>query len=189
MHSDLEDTIDTLHGKLSKKVAVELHGEAVREGCVKYEWNNTVWDLDDGASCLMPTLLSPNIAAESDFSIFAWRLKSSTPGGDGAPVLHVRNPDHPLPPPSEYRNPSFYMFRPKTSPASPRLPASPDSMSVRSGKSRKRSKETKPEDSVPKFKKEFEKFHNENGVRTVVGSIGPVNDGEPMCTHSHCGGA
>lgn len=27
------------------------------------------------------------------------------------------------------------------------------------------------------FKKEFERFHSENGVRTVMGSIGPVQNG------------
>ena len=124
---------------------------------------------------------------ESDFSIFAWRMKSSAPSSDGTPVLHVRNPDQPLPPPTQYRNTSFYMFRPKATPTSPRLPASPDSTSVRSGKSRKRSKETTLKDAAPKFKQEFEKFHNENGVRTVSGSIGPVNNGTPMCTCSHCG--
>ena len=26
--------------------------------------------------------------------------------------------------------------------------------------------------------KDFHRFHSENGVRTVKGSIGPVNDGE-----------
>ena len=30
------------------------------------------------------------------------------------------------------------------------------------------------DDGVPKFKKEFDRFHNENGVRTVMGSVGPV---------------
>lgn len=34
------------------------------------------------------------------------------------------------------------------------------------------------DDGVPKFKKEFLKFHNENGVKTIIGSIGPVKDGE-----------
>ena len=49
MMLDSDDTVNSLHEKLSKKAAVELHGEPVREGCVKYEWNNTVWNLDDGA--------------------------------------------------------------------------------------------------------------------------------------------
>ena len=34
-----------------------------------------------------------------------------------------------------------------------------------------------PEDGVPAFKRDFEKFHGENGVRTVIGSIGPANNG------------
>ena len=36
---------------------------------------------------------------------------------------------------------------------------------------------SQPDDGVPAFKREFEKFHGENGVRTVIGSIGPVNNG------------
>ncbi len=31
---------------------------------------------------------------------------------------------------------------------------------------------------MPKHKKDFIDFHNANGVRTVMGSIGPVKDGE-----------
>ena len=34
------------------------------------------------------------------------------------------------------------------------------------------------DDGVPKFKKDFLKFHNENGVRTLTGSIGPVKNGK-----------
>ena len=33
-------------------------------------------------------------------------------------------------------------------------------------------------DGVPKFKKDFFKFHNQNGVRTVIGTIGPVKGGK-----------
>jgi len=32
------------------------------------------------------------------------------------------------------------------------------------------------DDGIPVHKKDFEKFHSENGVRTVIGSIGPVNN-------------
>ncbi|KAG6839214.1 hypothetical protein C0991_004838 [Blastosporella zonata] len=32
------------------------------------------------------------------------------------------------------------------------------------------------DEGIPKHKKEFEKFHGENGVRTVMGSIGPVQN-------------
>ena len=54
-----------------------------------------------------------NVTAGSDFSIFAWRMKSPTPGSSDTPALYLRDPEHPLPSPSEYRNPSFYLFRPK----------------------------------------------------------------------------
>ncbi|KAI0362429.1 hypothetical protein OH77DRAFT_1416685 [Trametes cingulata] len=160
IYSALEDSLQTLFDKLSKKTVAELNGRHVRPGWVKYEWNNTVWNLDD----------------VSDYAIFAWRLKSATPEGDGWPVLFVRNPDLPLPSPPEYQNPSFYMFRPKPAAASQRLPDTPESSSVASGKSKKRSKAPKPQETTPKFKQEFEKFHNENGVRTITGSIGPVNN-------------
>ena len=174
---DTEDTLETLYGKLSKKASDELRGNPIRPGCVKFEWNGTVWNLDDGAlrTPLLHWHLPDCARLESDFAIFGWRLKSSPPGSETAPVLFLRDVDQPLPPPYEYRNPSFYMFRPRPSPPSPQLPASPDSTSVRSSKSRK--KAAKPADSTPKFKKEFEKFHNENGVRTILGSIGPVNEG------------
>lgn len=38
--------------------------------------------------------------------------------------------------------------------------------------------------AVAQFKQEFERFHSENGVRTVLGTIGPVNDGTPILLHS-----
>ena len=45
---DSEETLETLYGKLSKKAGDELRGNQIRPGCVKYEWNSTVWNLDDG---------------------------------------------------------------------------------------------------------------------------------------------
>jgi len=33
-------------------------------------------------------------------------------------------------------------------------------------------------DGIPKLVKQFEKFHSQNGVRTVMGSIGPVENGK-----------
>lgn len=115
---------------------------------------------------------------ESDYAIFVWRQKSSVQGQDAWPVLHARNPDEPLPPTSAYRNPSFFMFKPRTSPPSPpRSGSGGDQRSTKSGKSKKTAK-TEPENTVPTFKKQFEKFHNENGVRTIMGDIGPVQNGE-----------
>jgi hypothetical protein len=33
------------------------------------------------------------------------------------------------------------------------------------------------DDGVPKFKKQFNRFHEENGVRTVLGTIGSAQNG------------
>lgn len=116
---------------------------------------------------------------DSDFTIYVWRQKSTTPSSEQWPILHVRDPDEPLPAPPAYRNESFYMFRSKPA-SSPPLRSS--SSSVQSGrKARNHSKDLKRQDDVPKYKQEFEKFHSENGVRTIVGSIGPVQSGMPYC--------
>ncbi|KAG6378053.1 hypothetical protein JVT61DRAFT_13735 [Boletus reticuloceps] len=81
-------------------------------------------------------------------------------------TLHVRDPAGQLPEPLAYQNPSFYMFHP------------PRSISPRSH-SRGSVKEKKPAQKpvVGQHRKEFEKFHSENGVRTVMGTIGPVDNG------------
>ncbi len=105
--------------------------------------------------------------------MFAWRLKSASLGHESTPVLFLRDPATPLPPSTEYRNTSFYMFRPR-----PIASPSPlDGVSLRSGKSHKKAAKAEENDGVPNFKKEFERFHGENGVRTIIGSIGPVNNG------------
>ena len=50
--------------------------------------------------------------------------------------------------------------------------------SIKSNKSKKSGKGVDEDDGIPKFKKDFFNFHNENGVRTVTGSVGPIRDGE-----------
>ncbi|PCH37871.1 hypothetical protein WOLCODRAFT_114360 [Wolfiporia cocos MD-104 SS10] len=154
-----DDTLDTLFDKLSSKTFAEFSGQRVQRGWVKYSWNGSIWNLDD----------------DSDFTIFIWRQKSTTPGSDQWPVLHVRDPEEPLPAPPAYQNISFYMFRPKPA-ASPSRPRSSASSTKTGKKGRKASSETKPPDDVPKYKQEFEKFHSENGVRTILGGIGPVKN-------------
>lgn len=50
--------------------------------------------------------------------------------------------------------------------------------SARSKKSRRGGDESDEEPGgIPKFVKEFHRFHSENGVRTVKGDIGPVSGG------------
>lgn len=104
-----------------------------------------------------------------------WRQKSATPDSDQSPVLYVRNPDDPLPVPPAYQNASFYMFRPKLSAPSP--PRSAKSSAKSSKHTRKQEEEAHAKVVPPKHKREFEQFHSENGVRTIMGGIGPVKRG------------
>ncbi|OBZ69081.1 hypothetical protein A0H81_10747 [Grifola frondosa] len=154
LHSNTEDTLQTLFEKLSKKTVAEFNGRHVRSGWVKYAWNDSIWNLDD----------------ESDYTIFMWRQKSTTPNSDSWPALHIRNPDEPLPRRQHIRTP------PNSSVSSPRLPIAADGTSSRSARSRKSQQGAKAEDKTPKYKQDFEKFQSENGVRTVLGSIGPINN-------------
>ena len=42
------DTLTSLFDKLSRKSNTEFHGKRVGPGWLKYEWNTSVWNLDDG---------------------------------------------------------------------------------------------------------------------------------------------
>lgn len=123
-----------------------------------------------------------NIRTESDYTIFVWREKSPSPHLDEAdmPTIHLRNPNKPLPGPNDYRNPSFYMFLPHQPSTSTPDDGISRTRSLHSGHTDKstRSKKTAKtkEDNEPTFRKAFDKFHNENGVRTLTGSIGPVGN-------------
>lgn len=92
------------------------------------------------------------------------------------PTLHLHNPKEPMPTPPAYLNASYYMFHPSQVhvPSTKRSPT-PSNASTR--KSKKGKNTNDENDGIPKFKKEFERFHSENGVRTVMGSIGPVQNG------------
>lgn len=87
-------------------------------------------------------------------------------------TLHVHDPAGQLPELPAYRNPSFYLFHPSCS----KVP-----LRSRSRASLKQKSPTQngavEESRVAKHRKEFEKFHSENGVRTVMGTIGPVENG------------
>jgi hypothetical protein len=48
---------------------------------------------------------------------------------------------------------------------------------MKSGKSKRSHGSTNEHDGIPQFKRDFINFHNENGVRTVIGKIGPVKGG------------
>lgn len=134
---------------------------------------------------------------DSDYTIFVWRQQQlavpptpsdgSSSGSAAAPpaqpTLHLHNPAAALPAPPAYRNPSYYIFHPARAVRHPHA-ASP-SPSTRSKKSQKTKASRRTaadadaaaDSRMPAFRKEFEKFHSENGVRTVMGSIGPVQNG------------
>ena len=119
--------------------------------------------------------------ADSDYTILSWRQKSMPAESSSIATLYLHNPSSPLPSPPAYYNPSFYAFKGRTSLSPPRKVGSRGT-SIRSGRSRKSVRsgfsEGIGDDGLPKHKKDFLQFHNENGVRTVIGSIGPVKDGE-----------
>ncbi|KAF5373783.1 hypothetical protein D9758_000668 [Tetrapyrgos nigripes] len=171
VHSITQESLQSLYDKLSRK-----YGDRVGAGWVKYKFNGTIWDMDD----------------DSDYTIFVWRqqqqhhtenelLSPEATNPSNAvtrpATLFLHNPAQPLPtPPADYRNPSFYLFH------QPRLqpPSSSNNSSLRASHKSKKSRRSKApdtdDDGTPKHKKEFEKFHSENGVRTVMGSIGPVQN-------------
>ncbi|KAJ8078971.1 hypothetical protein PM082_013255 [Marasmius tenuissimus] len=187
VHSITQDSLDTLYHKLQKKVQPTYHRNHVGPGWLKYEFNGTVWNLDD----------------ESDYTIFVWRQNQQNPPENDplgttasvasnasvhetkphtTPTLHLHDPAQPLPKAPEYTNPSYYAFNQPVRP-----PPGRSSPSQRSASTQRKSKKSKskrgdsiyPADedpSIPKHKREFAKFHSENGVRTVMGSIGPVKN-------------
>jgi len=153
--SNSDDTLQIVFDKISKKSHSEFKGRRVKAGWVKYSWNDAVWNLDD----------------DSDYTIFVWRQKSLAPG-EPTPALHVRNPEEPLPSTNEYRNPSYYVF--KTHPHQQNRRSR--SRSRTRGESIRSSKSNKTHDEPPDLRKAFERFHSENGVRTIMGTIGPVDN-------------
>jgi hypothetical protein len=151
VHSISNDALTSLFDKLSRKSNTESHGKRVGPGWLKYEWNGSVWNLDDDA----------------DYTIFQWRQSGNT----DSPTVYLRNPSEPLPSQSSYRNLSFYLFRSDHG-GSARHSSQHDSSSARSEKKR----QGRQHGDVLKHKKEFEEFHTSNGVRTITGSIGPVQN-------------
>lgn len=167
VHSINEESLQQLFDKLSRKQGTDFYGQRVGPGWTKYHWNETFWNLDDDA----------------DYTIFVWRQKSSADSSSAQQqpqetTLHIQNPSTPLPEPPAYRNPSFYLFSPSQSQIGLSSRSTKSPSSVKSRKSAKSKKPVAPAaKEEPKHKKEFEKFHSENGVRTVMGSIGPVQNG------------
>ncbi|KAF7363638.1 hypothetical protein MSAN_01021000 [Mycena sanguinolenta] len=192
-HAVTQETLVDLYDKLSRKANTGYTGQRVGAGWLKYEFNDTIWNLDDDA----------------DYIIFVWRQQQQhgptsasetaststapvAPAETATPTLHLHDPHAPLPSGDsgdgarEYLNPAYYAFRPSRvqHPSHHSSHSNSSSPRPRSGKSRKtkgskqttKGKEDHNDDGTPTFKREFEKFHGENGVRTVLGSIGPVSN-------------
>lgn len=43
-----QESILSLYDKLSRKAHTDYHGDRVGPGWLKYEYNNAIWNLDDG---------------------------------------------------------------------------------------------------------------------------------------------
>ncbi|KAF8552517.1 hypothetical protein OG21DRAFT_1415950 [Imleria badia] len=166
VHSLKDDSMHQLCDKLSRKCRAEFHGQRVQSGWIKYVWGDTIWNLDD----------------DSDYTIFTWRQNSLTSAQATSVMsttLFVHDPAGPLPEPPAYRNSSFYMFDPSRS-------VSPRSHSRGSCKDKNPAQKIVGRESRPAMhRKEFEKFHSENGVRTVMGTIGPVENVRMLLKSGH----
>ena len=100
----------------------------------------------------------------------AWSTRAPTP------TLHLHNPKSPLPSPPAYLNPAYFAFQPsRAQPPPTRRSPVPSHTSL--GKRSKKGNQEDANDGIPDFKKQFESFHSANGVRTVMGTIGPVQNG------------
>ncbi|KAJ3725756.1 hypothetical protein C8R42DRAFT_659059 [Lentinula raphanica] len=186
VHSLTQDSLQSLYDKLTRKVHTIYNGERIGPGWLKYEFNGSIWDLED----------------DSDYTIFVWRQRQQIapseedPVGPSSvsttsaatitaprnPVLHLHNPNQPLPVPPAYRNGSYYVFHPSRQiQSSARSNRSTKSKGT-TGKGKKTTQSLHSHedqvnaDAQPSFKQVFNKFHSENGVRTVMGSIGPVQN-------------
>lgn len=159
IHSLTGESLQQLCDKLTRKCRAEFRNKRVGPGWIKYVWKNAVWNLDD----------------VDDYTIFVRRQGALSALNEGNIVtqatLHVHDPSAQLPEPSEYRNPSFYVFQNART-------ASPFSRSDHSPKrnNERHANHKTMNTGAARHRKDFEKFHNENGVRTVVGSIGPVTN-------------
>lgn len=149
---------------------------------------------DDGHS--LPGSQSPEritaddlpIASSSKFTLSQYLTQSSQNKANNTPTLHMHDPRRRLPSPPEYCNPSHYVFQAQVKQAevqsqrsgggSVKRKDSPDpSAKSKKGKVIGLEDDSSEDDTLPKFKKQFNRFHEENGVRIVVGSIGPVQNG------------
>ncbi|QRW27619.1 tryptophan synthase alpha chain [Rhizoctonia solani] len=157
-HSLQEDSLQLLFDRLGAKA----NGLHVGPGMVKYGWQDgPVFNLDDDA----------------DYSILLWKASSASTDSTTlhVPTLHLHDPATSFPPAGAYRNPAFYAFKHLDLPES--TIAGKKSKKGSSNKAKSvRSQMSGSSDGLIKHKRDFLNFHAENGVRTVHGKIGPVDN-------------
>ncbi|KAF9484678.1 hypothetical protein BDN70DRAFT_797240 [Pholiota conissans] len=200
VHSLTQETLFDLYNKLSRKANTDYYGERVGPGWLKYEYNEAIWNLDDDSDYSIfvwrrqqqqqdEYLHAPSTEPDGPPVASSSRVKLPSPppptivspslSMPATPTLHLRNPQTPLPVPPAYCNPAYYVFQPvRATAALPqrRSPApSRASTGRRSGKA-EHEDDAHADDGVLKLKKQFDRFHSENGVRTVMGQIGPVHN-------------
>lgn len=158
-HSLQEDSLQLLFDRLSAKG--NFH---VGPGMVKYGWQDgPVFNLDDDA----------------DYAILLWKASSGSDESESlhVPTLHLNNPETPLPAHGAYRNPSFYAFRHVDSTVESVVGGKGKGKGKGSRKAKSvRSQLSNSSDGLAQHKREFLNFHAENGVRTIHGKIGPVDN-------------
>ncbi|EJU05398.1 hypothetical protein DACRYDRAFT_103883 [Dacryopinax primogenitus] len=190
-HTLNQDSLQNLYDRLTPKLHLP-HPQRVGAGWVKYAWEGGVWSLDDDADYFIWAWRCAGPEPEAGEQAPGAAPVAGQTNGAGAtiqrpqtPTLHVRDPLSPLPQAGEYQNPSFYAFQRPASfvDSRPSTPGYGRARSIRSVKSTRSAKGGKGksvngdmEEGTPAWKKRFEDFHAENGVRTVVGGIGPVNN-------------
>ncbi|KAF8809058.1 hypothetical protein BYT27DRAFT_7337446 [Phlegmacium glaucopus] len=192
IHSLSRESLLDLYNKLSRKANTDYYGQRVGPGWLKYEYNDAIWTLDDDSDYVIlvwrtqqhdqedHTTHAGAPVASTSRSLLPNSSPSINPSRSSmpsVPTLHLHNPKEPLPTPPAYLNASYYRFQPSQAhaPSIRRSPA-PSNASTRRSKKGKNTNDDSEDDGIPKFKKEFERFHSENGVRTVMGSIGPVQN-------------
>ncbi|KAH9484453.1 hypothetical protein JR316_0003935 [Psilocybe cubensis] len=199
IHSVTQETLLDLYNKLSRKAATDYYGERVGPGWLKYEYNEAIWNLDDDSDYTIfvwrrqqqiqddqqsIALTSDNEGPPVASTSRAHHAPPSPPKilppktVSETPTLYLHDPRKPLPAPPAYLNPAYYAFQPSRAVHHPtrRSPASSQASTNKRSKKGKAAIEDNEEVGIAKFKKEFERFHSENGVRTVMGSIGPVQN-------------
>ncbi|KAF6763850.1 hypothetical protein DFP72DRAFT_873586 [Ephemerocybe angulata] len=198
IHSLTQESLEELYDKLSRKGAGHLSSNSngqsypprIGPGWLKYEYNGSVWNLDDAVASssrvTLPDSRSTHTTHTGHTTTRTYTPSASDP--NTTPTLHLHNPDTPLPEPPAYCNASYYLFHPlrahhcREGGGGSRAPSRAGSRRTNGSKKGEAAEE---KSLMPKIRRDFEKFHSENGVRTVMGSIGPVENVRMLLKAGH----